>query len=171
MGNYLGASITDFKLYENPADPQNSDWRIAIFRSVLRAILDTETGETLDTILDKIKAEMNSHLADNGIHVTPEWVSNISTLIAELVEFTKQDFISTEEREKWDLAYKNALLAVKTAQNNADSITSINGRLLQVEDNIFNEITANLFTITFNNLTGLNLVKGIWNRTHHRIEC
>lgn len=171
MGNYLGASLTDYRLYENPSDPQNSDWRIAIFRSVLKAILNTETGETLDITLGNIQSNLDVHLSNNGIHVTPEWVENISALIAELIAFTQQDFISSEERARWEQAYLNAVAALEMAQNNAGSIANLNGRLLQVEDSVFNEITANLFTVTFDTLTGLNVVRGIWNRTHHRIEC
>lgn len=56
--------------------------------------------------------------------------------------------------------------------------TDINKALLQlIEDRVvwlmntmFNDITANPFNITFDNLDGLT-VTGVWNVTQGRIEC
>ena|GEM_PF-5232717 len=129
--------------------------------------LGVDSEETVADVITRI----DQHLDNTGIHVTHEWTENISALIAELIASAQQSSINPEERARWEQAYLNAVTALDMAQNNAGSIADLNGRLLQVEDSIFNEITANLFTITFDTLTGLNVIRGVWNRSNHRIEC
>lgn len=52
-----------------------------------------------------------------------------------------------------------------------NSMTALSGRIGRIEDAIFNNITANPFIVTFDNLEGVKLIKGIWNREKQRIEC
>ena len=43
-------------------------------------------------------------------------------------------------------------------------------RIVWLMNSIFNNISANPFTIEFNTLDGLT-VEGVWNESLHRIEC
>ena len=52
-----------------------------------------------------------------------------------------------------------------------NGITALSGRVGRIEDSIFNNITANPFIATFENLEGVRLIKGNWNREKQRIEC
>lgn len=52
-----------------------------------------------------------------------------------------------------------------------NSMTALSGRVGRIEDAIFNNITANPFIVTFENLDGVRLIKGNWNREKQRIEC
>lgn len=52
-----------------------------------------------------------------------------------------------------------------------NSFTALSGRVGRIEDAIFNNITANPFIVTFENLDGVRLIKGNWNREKQRIEC
>ena len=49
--SYQGAYITEYRHYDNPADPENSDYRVALFKTALEAVVDTQTGENLGDIL------------------------------------------------------------------------------------------------------------------------
>ncbi|MBE6012074.1 MAG: hypothetical protein E7234_05905 [Lachnospiraceae bacterium] len=50
-------------------------------------------------------------------------------------------------------------------------ISALSGKVGRIEDAIFNNITANPFILTFDNLDGIILTKGVWNRELQRIEC
>ena len=49
--------------------------------------------------------------------------------------------------------------------------TEIFNRLIALENAVYNDITGNPWTLTFNDLEGINLTKGNYNRAEHRIEC
>ena len=171
MGNYRGAVTANYRHFENPRDPESSDWWQVFFTTATKAIIDTDTGDDLTILLERLRNTIYGHLTNTGIHVTPEWVSNVSSLLAELVAFSQSDIISPEDRRRWNEAYDNALRALELGYENAGSIIGLTGRVLQMEDSLFNEITANPFIVSFENLDGLNVIRGIWNPTFQRIEC
>ena len=49
-------------------------------------------------------------------------------------------------------------------------LQSMEDRIVWLMNSIFNNISANPFTIKFNSLDGLN-VQGVWNESLSRIEC
>ena len=171
MSNYLGAKIANYKHYANPANPEQSDWWLVFFKTALKAVIDTDSGESLDSMLNRQRNSLTGHLSDTNIHVTPDWVDGVSALLAELVAFSQSDIISPEDRRRWNQAAEDAARALLLGYENAGSIIGLTGRVLQMEDSLFNEITANPFTISFDNLDGLNVIRGIWNPTFQRIEC
>ena len=70
-----------------------------------------------------------------------------------------------------DGAAANATTALGIAQGNAGDITSLDGRLTQLELEVENSLTANPFIVSFASLAGLTIANGIWNTTFRRMEC
>lgn len=170
MGNIeTKLGFLDFIL--DPQNPENTGRKIWLPYTILRGVLNPESGEDLAVIMGRTEDNKNSHITDTGIHVTPEWTASISEFVAEFATFMNQDFISPEERARWDGAAQDATEALANTRQNAGSILSIMGRILQVEDMLFNEIETNPFVGTFENIAGFNIIRGIWNMNLHRLEC
>ena len=90
---------------------------------------------------------------------------------------------SKEQVEAKIQAFKNEISAsqaelnqslAKAIKDIADSVdsktTEILNRLAILENAVYNDITGNPWTLTFNNLEGINLTNGNYNRAEHRIE-
>jgi len=170
MGNIVTKlGFLDFIL--NPSSPENTDREIWLPYTILRGVLNPENGEDLAVIMGRAEDSKNGHITDTDIHVNPDWVAGISAFIAEFAAFMNQDLISPEVRARWDKAAQDAQEALEGIQQNAGSILSMMGRLLQVEDMLFNEIETNPFVGTFENIDGFNIIRGIWNTNLHRLEC
>jgi hypothetical protein len=71
----------------------------------------------------------------------------------------------------WNLGVQTAAAALAQAMTNAGDINSLLGRVLQIEDSLFNGIATNPFMFGFNDLTGLIVTHGIYNATLQRVEC
>lgn len=63
----------------------------------------------------------------------------------------------------------------KAIKDIADSVesktTEVLNRLAILENAVYNDITGNPWTLTFNNLEGINLTKGNYNKAKQRLEC
>ena len=170
MGNIeTKLGYLDFIL--DPRSPEDTDRKIWLPYTILEGVLNPESGEDMLIIFSRTEDNKNNHITDTTIHVTPEWVGNISAFIAEFANFMQQDFISAEERARWDTAALEAREALNSSRENAGSILSMMGRLLQVEDWLFNDIETNPFVGTFDDIDGFNIIRGIWNRNLNRLEC
>ena len=75
-----------------------------------------------------------------------------------------------------DLGINDGTASTPLAVNNLrfnlqGQITDLRGRLSQIENSLFNAITANPFLITFGTLDGIAVERGVWNSGLHRMEC
>jgi len=113
------------------------------------------------------------HIANTDVHVTAEYIDNLDTLLAALVGFTERTdiFVTPEQKAAWTLMEQIAKNALALAQGNAGYITDHEARILQLEDAAFNQIHTNPFLVTFGNLTGVTVTRGIHNPVNRRIEC
>jgi len=164
---FLDAQITELRSLIDPTNPEGSDFRVILPRSVIDAITDPDTGEVLSDILRDILMDLNYHTSNDDIHITPGWETIINTLIAELVA---RDILTAEDRVRWDQAAIDAAAALALAQLNAGKITDMNGRLSQIEYSLFHQVTANPFLITFGSLDGIVMTRGILNEQYQRVE-
>ena len=100
-------------------------------------------------------------------------INNINQLIKELTDFTqrKDIFVTPEQKTAWDLMIQVANDALALAKEGAGKLTNHEARILQLEDALFNKIHTNPFLVTFDNLDGVTVAKGIHNPVYHRIEC
>jgi hypothetical protein len=173
MGQFLEANVVELRIYENPANPANSGYKVSLPITALEAVVDQTTGESLIQLFAKQSGGLGDHIANADVHVTPEWKTNIQQAIGDLIEFSQRDdiFVTPEDKARWNEAAATAITALALAQLNEGDITDINGRVAQIEDSLFNGITANPFTVSFDSLDGLNVARGIWNATARRVEC
>ena len=169
--NYAGAVITEYRHFTNPSDPNNSDFMVVFFRTVMEAIIDRQTNRTLAEILSADEGSLFTHIADTELHLTPGQMDSINQIVAELVAFTQQDFLSGADRDTLNQLVSDMAAALALAQGNAGLITDMRGQIAQLQESIFHAITANPFMVTFANLNGIMVTRGIWNAAYHRIEC
>ena len=72
--------------------------------------------------------------------------------------------ITAPERQGWDAGAQIALEASNQA-------STLEGRVGRLEDGLYNNITGNPFLLTFGDLEGVVLTKGVWNKQRQRVEC
>lgn len=118
-------------------------------------------------------AELYAHTGNEDLHTSPGQLDNIFTALGELVLHVEDLDIHFKpgERAKWDNAATVAGQALSAANAANEGLEDFDARIATLEDSVFSNITANPFSILFNDTQGINLVKGIWNREGQRIEC
>ncbi len=117
--------------------------------------------------------DFNAHVSDQSIHVTEAQTENNNLAITGLIAH-KEDrivHITADERAAWNEASATAKKAAADAADAVQRITTLEGRVSHVEDGLFSNITGNPFLVSFDSLSGVKLVKGIWNKEQQRIEC
>lgn len=114
-----------------------------------------------------------SHTKNKELHVTKEWKDNTSSAIGELIEHSNNKIVHVTENKQvqWDAAYLLSLENKRRLDLLANRVENHETRVQRLEDGLFNNITGNPFLITFGNLEGVILTKGIWNKALQRIEC
>ena len=119
------------------------------------------------------KTEFENHTTNRELHVTRELKENYDIAIAGLTQHAENTdiHVSKRQKESWTSA------AAKTEEQEAELIqqknkmTEMEGKLTRLEDAVFNDITGNPYTVSFNNLDGIELIKGNYNKQRNRIEC
>lgn len=53
MGKLRGAYITENRIYDNPADPENSEYDVSLQLTTPEAVIDPRTGKTLENMLSE----------------------------------------------------------------------------------------------------------------------
>ena len=82
------------------------------------------------------------------------------------IKITAQQAVTIAEDAK-----RIAQEALRIAQLNQDSVDDFDGRLRSLEGAVFENVTANPFSVTFTDLAGISLTKGVWNKDRARLEC
>ena len=132
-----------------------------------------ENIKALLNILAEHYTAIFGHILNTDVHVTAEYINNLNTILAELVAFTENEdiFVTAEQKATWDLMAQIANDAMALAKEGAGKLTDHEARVLQIEDALFNRIHTNPFLVTFGNLAGVTVTRGIYNPVQRRIEC
>jgi hypothetical protein len=170
---YEGAVIAEMRVMGDPANPTGSAFQVILPITVLEAVKNPVTGESLAQTLGRLSGNVYNHLTNSDIHVTLVWKNNVQQAIADLVAFSQRTdiFVTPQQKSVWNQAIQDALAALAMAQSNAGSINDLNGRVAQIEDSLYSNITANPFFVSFGNLAGIIITYGVWNPALQRIEC
>ena len=168
LTTFAGAKLAELRIF-NPEGDFNSVMPV----TVLEAVKDTESGGNLLNALASHYAAIFDHILNTDVHVTAEYINNLDTLLAGLVAFTQREdiFVTADQKAAWDLMAQVASDALALAQEGAGKLTDHEARILQLEDALFNQIHTNPFLVTFGNLAGVIITRGIHNPVHRRIEC
>lgn len=117
--------------------------------------------------------DLNAHVNNDEIHVTPAAMENTGVAVAELIEHADSEdlHVTPQQKNSWTAAIgvANAAASGVTGVENANA--ALESRIAQVENGLFNNITANPFLISLDTLDGIVLSKGVWNVTNQRVEC
>lgn len=143
-------------------------------------MLDVESEESVYDAMTQLQdarvytsSELFAHIGNTEIHTPAERIDNIFTALNELVLHASDKVIhvTAENKAYWnDGAVKADEAAAGVAQAN-ERIDQLESDISRIEDSLYSNITSNPFSITFDSLTGLSLVKGIWNAEKIRVEC
>lgn len=86
--------------------------------------------------------------------------------------------VTDAEKTKWNNKAEKSYVdsSIASVNKEINSIenkiaSSLESRLKQLESALYEDITGNPFTITFNDINGLNLTNGVFNQNKARIEC
>jgi hypothetical protein len=170
---FAGAKITEIRLIADPANPSGSPYQVVLPVTLISAVMNPGTRETLLNILAHMTGDMGDHAGNTDVHITPAWRASIQQAINDLITFSQRTdiFVTPQQVAAWNGAIITAAAALALAQENAGNMTDIEGRLTQIEDSIWSGITTNPFSISFEDLSGLVLTFGVWNQILRRIEC
>lgn len=118
-------------------------------------------------------APLNLHMENETIHVTPEQTEAYGVMAADLERHVNDSGIHVEAGEKltWTNGVKIAEAAKELAQLTMDKALKNERRIDELEKSIYTNITANPFSVSFDAITGIKIVKGIWNQSKQRVEC
>ena len=110
-------------------------------------------------------SELFAHIGDMGVHLMPGQLDNILAALAECVINVR------DMQEQIAAALQKAAQALTVANEAAGAVAGFESRMNRIEDSVFTNITTNPFSIAFDSITDINIIKGIWNRERQRIEC
>lgn len=82
------------------------------------------------------------------------------------IKITAQQAVNIAEDAK-----RIAEEALRIAMANEDKVDDFDGRLRSLEGAVFENVTSNPFSVTFGDLAGITLEKGVWNKDRSRLEC
>jgi hypothetical protein len=192
------ASPGDIEDPDNPTDPETPAAPIYFFLAhyydkvnrVFVPFMETNTAQNIfltpgsaESIADAITqlqsgrayiaTELYAHIGDMGLHTQPGQMDNINTAMGELVLHVEDMdiHVTAADKARWTEGADTADEALTLAGTASENANQYETRLARIEDSLFNNITGNPFTVAFDSLSGLNLVKGIWNNERARVEC
>jgi len=167
LENFAGDKLAELRIY-SPDGKFNS----VLPATVLQGVKDPINGGNALTILANHYAMIVGHALCTDVHVSAEYINNLDTLLASLVAFTQNEdiFVTPEQKAAWTLMGQIANDALALAQAGAGELVDHEARIAQLEDAMFNQIHTNPFLVTFNNLAGVIVSRGIHNQTLRRIE-
>ena len=79
--------------------------------------------------------------------------------------------VMASQKEEWQGAVAKSKQNATEISDQQAEIASLKGKLARLEDSVYNDITGNPWTMTFNDLEGVELTKGNHNKARNRIEC
>jgi len=162
-----GAKLAELRIYG-----PNGNFNSVLPTTVLQGVKDPENNRNLLNILTEHYAAIFGHILNTDIHVTADYINNLNQIVTELVAFTQKEdiFLTSEQKTLWNIMSQTAADALALAQEATGKLVDHEARILQLEDAIFNQIHTNPFLITFGNLEGVIIEKGIHNPVYRRIE-
>lgn len=79
-----------------------------------------------------------------------------------------------ENTDKFDAGQHEQDMRLLALEKNVldilNALEALTGRVTRLEDALFNKVTSNPFSVTFDTLDDVE-VTGVWNRERNRMEC
>lgn len=104
--------------------------------------------------------------------------TDLKTKLSQLSQDSTHRLVTDAEKTKWNAKAEKSYVdsSIASVNKEINSIenrisSSLEARLKQLESALYEDITGNPFTITFNDINGLSLTNGIFNQSKARIEC
>lgn len=118
-------------------------------------------------------ADLSTHTSNTDIHVSADKTQSYDTAIAEIGIHVNdaEQHVQEGERAGWVTSAQAAQDALTAARTAMEKVNQQAGQIARIEDGLFSNLTKNPFLTTFENLTGITLVKGVWNKERQRLEC
>jgi len=69
MSTFQGAHITEIRIYDDPSNPADSDYKVALPETVFSAVKNPDTGKSLVDLLNQIE-QMQGELSETTYVLT-----------------------------------------------------------------------------------------------------
>ena len=152
----------------------------ALMNTAQNVLLNPSGTETVSDAITQLHGariylmtEIFTHINDTSVHTNAEQINNALAAIAELVLHAQNNdiHVTIADKNAWNGGVLTAERALLLAEQSLEGIAQFENRIARLEDGLFNNITGNPFLISFDDLSGISIIKGIWNRERQRIEC
>lgn len=143
-------------------------------------LLNAESEETVADALTQLQSakgytlsELYAHIGNADVHSSAGQIQNVLAAISDLMQHASNNNIHVliTDKNRWDAGETTAKNAYELAFESYEKGNQHENRIACLEDSIFNNITGNPFLIAFDNLSGISIIKGVWNREKQRVEC
>ena len=173
MSQFNGAGLNEIRVYDDPANPETSGFKVILPYTVLEAVLERSTGKTLVQLLAALSGTIEGHAANSDIHTTASWKAAVAQSIgAQTSHISDTDIhVTAAAQSAWNAAVTDSTAAKQLAESNSGNISTIQGQIELIMEALYSDITANPWSISFNNLDGITVTHGIYNAVKQRIEC
>lgn len=173
MSQFTGAGVVEIRIYDDPKHPETSAYSVVLPMTVLEAVVETGTGNTLVQLLAALQSSIKGHAANSDIHTTAEWKTNVAQGIGAITTHVSDTdvHVTADKQTAWNSAVDDSAQALENSERNSGSISTIQGQIEQIMETLYSDVTANPWAISFDNLDGINVTHGIYNPTLQRLEC
>lgn len=173
MSQFDGANLAETRVYDDPEHPETSKFQVILPYTVPEAVIERSTGKTLVQLLAALLGAIEGHAANSDIHTTANWKSTIEQSIgAQTAHVSDTDIhVTADSQTAWNKAAMDSTAALELAESNSGSINTIQGQIELIMEALYSDITANPWSISFDNLDGITVTHGIYNAVKQRIEC
>jgi len=153
--NFRNAYITENRIYKNPDNPDISPYDIAFATTLIQAVVDAETGKSLEEILESI-GDIDIDLSNLDVPVSSRAPANtaLSTAVWNNARAAALDQITAARMANLDAAISSRAAANIVGAMNATSATAVNDvtTLMGYAKGILAHLLTNLATARMSNL-------------------
>lgn len=123
--------------------------------------------------VDKLAPDLSNHIDDTDIHLSKAFKENINKNIQETNNHMNNETVHIQdgEREKWNAVIAKAEQNAKDIDSLEITVNDLNGRVGQLENDVYNDVVKYKFTFGFSDLDGVTVTSGNWNKAKKRLEC
>lgn len=117
--------------------------------------------------------ELNAHVNDNTIHVSEEQTEVYQIAVVDLGKHVNEGdiHVNAEKQVLWTEGVETAKQGVAQAEDAMVKAVKNERRIAALETSLYTNVTKNPFSVGFEALAGIRVVKGVWNKAKQRIEC
>lgn len=119
------------------------------------------------------KDELDVHVNDGDIHVSADQTEVYQIAVVDLGKHVNDTdiHVNAEKQTLWTDGVHTAEQGAAEAQAAMEKALKNERLIAELELSMYSNVTKNPFSVGFDTLTGIKIIKGVWNKGKQRIEC